>query len=213
MRFAFPDAVDLVSSARLWGVDLFVEALRVEDDEEATPVPAARERYARWFAAGVGLAIRPVRLPGRPGSNAVSAAAAPTRGVGERENAMAPRQVDVVVRGDARLGLCVGQRPARALRAEGADVWAETSAPELLSPPTELRGVRMRLVVRSGPTERWTDGGSYRQLAQLVIGLVILLAVLGVEVRFSFGTRVAALSLLNGAVVLWRSHGRRARTS
>ena len=68
----------LVSSARLWGVDLFVEALRVEDDEEAAPVPAVRERYARWLAAaGAELAVRPVRLPGRPGSYAVFAAAAP----------------------------------------------------------------------------------------------------------------------------------------
>ena len=73
---AGPDV--LVSSARLWGVDLFVEALRVEDDEEAAPVPAVRERYARWVAAaGAGLAVRPVRLPGRPGCYAVFAAAAP----------------------------------------------------------------------------------------------------------------------------------------
>ena len=29
----------LLSSARLWGVDLLVEALRVEDDDDPTPVP------------------------------------------------------------------------------------------------------------------------------------------------------------------------------
>ena len=68
----------LVSSARLWGVDLFVEALRVEDDEEAAPVAAVRQRYARWLAAaGAQLAVRPVRLPGRTGSYAVFAASAP----------------------------------------------------------------------------------------------------------------------------------------
>ena len=123
---------------------------------------------------------------------------------------MAPGQVDVVVRGDTSLGQCVGQRLAGALRAEGADVWVESSVPEVPSPPTELCGVRIRLAVRPGPAERRSDGGSYWQVARLVIGLVILLAILGVDVRFSFGPRVAALSLLVGAVVMWRSHERRA---
>ena len=68
----------LISSARLWGVDLLVEALRVEDDEDAAPVAAVRDRYARWIAAaGAGRAVRPSRLPGRPGHYAVFAAAAP----------------------------------------------------------------------------------------------------------------------------------------
>ena len=124
---------------------------------------------------------------------------------------MAAGQVDVVVRGDASLGRCVGQRLAGALRAEGADVWVETSVPEVPSPPTNLRGVRIRLAVQAGPAGRRSDGGTHRQFARLVIGLVTLLAILGVEVRFSVGPRVAALSLLVGAVVMWRSHGRRAR--
>jgi hypothetical protein len=34
----------LLSSARLWGVDLLVEALRVEDDDDPTPVPSVRDR-------------------------------------------------------------------------------------------------------------------------------------------------------------------------
>ena len=126
---------------------------------------------------------------------------------------MPQRQVDVVVRGDAELRLGVGRRLACALEAEGADVWVESSVPEVLHPPTDLRGVSIRLAVRPGSAERRHDGGSYnRQFARLVIGLVILLAVLGVEVRLSFGPRVAVLSLVVGAVVMWRSHGRRART-
>lgn len=66
----------MLSSARLWGTDLLVEALRVEDD--AAPVAAVRARYNRWLAAaGSGRFLRPVRLPGRPGSYALFAAAAP----------------------------------------------------------------------------------------------------------------------------------------
>ncbi len=68
----------LVSSARLWGVDLFVEALRVEDDETGLPVAAVRARHARWLAAaGARRPVRAARLTGWPGSYAVFAAAAP----------------------------------------------------------------------------------------------------------------------------------------
>ena len=68
----------LLSSARLWGTDLLVEALRVEGEGEGAPVPAVRARYDRWLAAaGSGRPVRPVRLPGRPGSYALFAAAAP----------------------------------------------------------------------------------------------------------------------------------------
>jgi hypothetical protein len=68
----------LLSSARLWGVDLLVEALRVEDDDEPTPVPSVRDRFRRWAdAAGHGGRLKTTRLPGRDGSYVVFAAAAP----------------------------------------------------------------------------------------------------------------------------------------
>jgi hypothetical protein len=61
----------LVSSARLWGTDLFVEALRVEDDDHPEPVATVRERFARWItAAGQGETLKTVRLPGRHGAYA-----------------------------------------------------------------------------------------------------------------------------------------------
>ena len=54
------------------------EADRLEDEEEASPVPSVRERYVRWqAAAGAARAVRPVRLPGHPGAYAVFAASAP----------------------------------------------------------------------------------------------------------------------------------------
>ncbi len=66
----------LLSSARLWGADLLLEALRVEGDEEALPVPAVRERFARWAMAAGRISVAPVRLPGRGGSYAVFASPA-----------------------------------------------------------------------------------------------------------------------------------------
>jgi hypothetical protein len=68
----------LVSSATLWGANLLVEALRVEDDDDPTPVPSVRERFDRWAAAAGGArALSPVRLPGRQGCYVVFAASAP----------------------------------------------------------------------------------------------------------------------------------------
>jgi len=68
----------LISSARLWGADLLVEALRVEGDDDPTPVPSVRDRFARWAdAAGKGRELSSVRLPGRAGCYVLFAAAAP----------------------------------------------------------------------------------------------------------------------------------------
>lgn len=71
--------VVLLSSARLWGADLFVEALRVADDDDPAPMPSVRTRFARWAeAAGAGRPLSPVRLSGRDGSYVVFAASAPS---------------------------------------------------------------------------------------------------------------------------------------
>ena len=68
----------LLSSATLWGIDLLVEALRVEDDDDPTPVPSVRERFRRWAdAAGQGERLKAVRMLGRDGCYVLFAAAAP----------------------------------------------------------------------------------------------------------------------------------------
>jgi hypothetical protein len=68
----------LLSSARLWGSDLFVEALRVQDDDAPVPVPSVRDRFRRWVdAAGSDRSPSTTRLPGRDGSYVIFAAAAP----------------------------------------------------------------------------------------------------------------------------------------
>jgi hypothetical protein len=68
----------LVSSARLWGSDLLVEALRVEDDDDSQPVASVRNRFLRWADAAGGRAVlKTTRLPGRDGSYVIFAAAAP----------------------------------------------------------------------------------------------------------------------------------------
>jgi len=59
-----------------WGADLLVEALRVEDDDDPTPVPSLRDRFRRWAdAARHGGRLKATRLPGRDGSFVVFAAA------------------------------------------------------------------------------------------------------------------------------------------
>ena len=68
----------LLSSATLWNGNLLVEALRVEDDDDPTPVPSVRERFDRWVrAARTGRRLTTMRLPGREGSYVLFAAAAP----------------------------------------------------------------------------------------------------------------------------------------
>jgi hypothetical protein len=72
-----------ISNVRLWGTDLFVEALRVEDDDHPEPVATVRERFARWItAASQGEKLKTVRLPGRDGAYVIFAAA---RGIIVRE--------------------------------------------------------------------------------------------------------------------------------
>ena len=68
----------LLSSVRLWGTDLLVEALRVEDDDDPTPVPTVRDRFRRWAdAAGKGERLKTVRMLDHDACYVVFAAAAP----------------------------------------------------------------------------------------------------------------------------------------
>jgi hypothetical protein len=68
----------LLSSAKLWNVNLLVEALRVEDDDDSVPVASVRDCFQRWIeAAGSGPRLATSRLPGRDGSYVIFAAAAP----------------------------------------------------------------------------------------------------------------------------------------
>jgi hypothetical protein len=70
----------LLSSAKLWGTDLLVEALRVEDDDVPVPLASVRLRFERCAgAAGSTRALKTVRLPRRDGSYVLFAAAAPAR--------------------------------------------------------------------------------------------------------------------------------------
>ena len=67
-----------LGSARVWGTDLLVEALQVEDDDDPTPAPSMRDRFRRWAdAAGHGGRLKTTRLPGRGGWYVLFASAAP----------------------------------------------------------------------------------------------------------------------------------------
>lgn len=68
----------LISSARLWGTDLLIEALRVEDVDDPVPVSSVRDRHAGWMcASGADRLVKAVQLPGQEGSYVVFAASAP----------------------------------------------------------------------------------------------------------------------------------------
>lgn len=68
----------MLSSGTLWGSDLLLEALRVEDADDPVAVPAARARFDRWTAAaGITGPLSTTRLPGREGCYVVFAAASP----------------------------------------------------------------------------------------------------------------------------------------
>ena len=69
----------VLSSGRLWGTDVLIEALRVESEERPAPVPTVRSRFERWLDAAGGARHRAVvRLPGRDGCYVLFAAAAPS---------------------------------------------------------------------------------------------------------------------------------------
>jgi len=66
------------TAPNLWGTDLPVEALRVEDDDDPTPVPSVRERFRRWAdAQGKGERLKATRMLGHDGCYVLFAAAAP----------------------------------------------------------------------------------------------------------------------------------------
>jgi hypothetical protein len=68
----------LLTSANLWGTDVLVETLRVEDDDGPTPVASVRDRFWRWTdAAGKGTRLKTVRMLGQDGCYVLFAAAAP----------------------------------------------------------------------------------------------------------------------------------------
>ena len=58
----------LLNSGRLWGTDVLIEALRVESEQQPSPVTTVRSRFDRWIKAEGGARERAVvRLPGRDG--------------------------------------------------------------------------------------------------------------------------------------------------
>jgi hypothetical protein len=68
----------LLSSGRLWGNDILLEALRVDDHDNPVPVCPVRSRYDRWIkAAGGGRLRAVVHVPGEKGGYFVAGAAAP----------------------------------------------------------------------------------------------------------------------------------------
>lgn len=56
----------LLGSGQLWGVDVYLEALPVEDDDLPVPMASVAERFETWRrAAGGERPLATIRLPGR----------------------------------------------------------------------------------------------------------------------------------------------------
>ena len=68
----------LVSSGRLWGVDILLEAFRVDDPDSPESVSAVRSRFDRWVWAAGGRRLRAViHPPGEEGCYILAAMTAP----------------------------------------------------------------------------------------------------------------------------------------
>jgi hypothetical protein len=68
----------LVGSGRVWGADVLLEALRVDDPDSAEPMPAVRSRFDRWVGAAGGQRTRAViHPPGEDGCYVLAGMAAP----------------------------------------------------------------------------------------------------------------------------------------
>ena len=68
----------LLSSGRLWGGDVMIEALRVDGPDHPVPVLEVRPRYDRWVRAGGGERLRvAVQPPGWTGWYVLGALSAP----------------------------------------------------------------------------------------------------------------------------------------
>ncbi len=73
---ADPDV--LLSSGRLWGADVLIEALRVGGPDNPVPVVTVRSRFDRWARAGGGGRLRAaVQPPGRTDWYVLGAISAP----------------------------------------------------------------------------------------------------------------------------------------
>ena len=68
----------LLSSGRLWGVDVLLEALRVDGPDNLVPIPAVRPRFERWVRAAGGSTLRAaIHPPGEAGCYFLAAVAPP----------------------------------------------------------------------------------------------------------------------------------------
>ncbi len=68
----------LLASGRLWGADVLLEALRVEDPDSPEPVREVRSRFDRWTKAAGGSRLRAViHPPGEKGCYFLVGIAAP----------------------------------------------------------------------------------------------------------------------------------------
>ena len=68
----------LLSSGRLWGAEILLEALKVDNPDDPVPARTVRCRHDRWVKAAGGSRLRTfVHVPGEEGCYFVAGAAAP----------------------------------------------------------------------------------------------------------------------------------------
>jgi hypothetical protein len=129
---------------------------------------------------------------------------------------MTTSDVEVLVRGSR--GVLAADAVALGLMAAGAcvDFPARVNVPA--KSDQTLRGCCVRVhVVQDGDEKRADPQAavmpSLAASAKIAIGVILLLALLGAEVRLHFGPRLDTIFTLAGLVMFWRYVGKKARSA
>ena len=121
---------------------------------------------------------------------------------------------DAVITVHGSKGALAADAAALGLMAAGASVRFPGRENPPLQPDAVLRGasVEVRVSVGGGEfgaTTASPDGLGFADMARVGIGVILLLALLGAEVRLHFGPRIDTILTLAGIWIFWRHVGRR----
>jgi hypothetical protein len=127
-----------------------------------------------------------------------------------KESVMESDTIEIMIRGRPELGGAAAYVTAQALRATGAQVRLASPLAAPWRSEGVLRGVRVIMVVRTDPLEprsrtaAVTGTFGAADAAKLAGATILLLMLLGAELRLHFGPRLDTAFTLAGAWAYWR---------